>query len=69
MVTSEAEGAVVENIRRKESDARRMAAEMSEHTSEIVKASIRATTRDTTAYMPNVRMHVPSWIRTEREES
>lgn len=67
VVSSEAEGAVVSSLRRKESDARRMAEEMSAHTSEITRAAIKATTRDTTEYAPRVIMTVPAWLTSEEE--
>lgn len=67
IITSEAEGAVVANIRRKEADAARMAEEMSANTSDIVRSAIRSARRDTTEYTPRVLMTIPAWLTSEEE--
>ncbi len=54
LITSEAEGAVVANIQRKEADARRMAEEMVKHMHTINEAEIRGVTRDESAYVRDV---------------
>lgn len=60
VVTSDAEGAVIANLKRKQADADRMVrgmvAEMGEFT------NVGATKRDATAYTPKVPMTIPPWI-------
>lgn len=62
IVTSDIEGAVVENIRRKESDAARMASEMVAHMHGINEADIRCTVRTNDEYNPSVEMILPDWL-------
>lgn len=62
---SEAEGAVVTNLRRKESDARVMAESLSAETRDAVRAEVRGQQRTTNSYAPMACMAVPSWLRTE----
>lgn len=50
IITSDREGAVIENIKRKEADAERMADAMVQYTKEITKKEIHSTTRETTDY-------------------
>lgn len=63
IVTSDAEGAVVTNLRRKQADAERMidsmVAEMSEFT------NVRAATRDAAEYTPAYPMTIPVWLGQE----
>jgi len=65
VITSEADGAVVANLKRKQSDAEVMAVEMSKHTAAVVRESVRGLVRDSAAYRPEKQMHIPSWLRTE----
>lgn len=65
VITSDAEGAVVANLRRKQDDAEKMAAGMVEHMADITRAELRATSRDATEYKPAVRMVVPAWVGRE----
>lgn len=62
IVTSEAEGAVRENIQRKEQQCQTMIAEMVSHTKEILAEDIKATFRMTDPYMPTVTMVTPEWL-------
>jgi Helicase conserved C-terminal domain/SNF2-related domain len=64
VITSEAEGSVVENIKRKERDAERMASEMLSHMSEINGQNIRGLQREKIAYFPTVEQFIPSWLIT-----
>jgi hypothetical protein len=50
IITSSAEGAVVRNIERKESDAAIMASQMVKHMSDITSMEIRSAARETTEY-------------------
>lgn len=62
IVTSEAEGAVRENIQRKEQQCQTMITEMVSHTKEILTKDIRATFRMTEPYIPTVMMVTPEWL-------
>lgn len=61
IVISEAEATVLENIKRKEADAERMAAELVIHTHKISAAEIKGTHHETTEYKPTTNMEVPQW--------
>lgn len=62
IITSEAEGAVRENIQRKEQQCKMMITEMVSHTKEILADDIRATFRMTEPYIPSVVMVTPEWL-------
>lgn len=62
IITSTAEGAVRENIERKDEQCRRMVAEMVKHTKEILSEEIRETVRMTEEYKPAVEMLLPAWL-------
>lgn len=63
IITSEAEGAVKDNIDRKEKQAAEMTAEMVKHTKDILEQEIRGTTRITVPYNPTVEMVIPEWLK------
>lgn len=63
IVTSDAEGAVKQNIDRKEQRAERMTAEMVRHTKDILEQEIRGTVKILNSYDPQIEMIVPDWIR------
>lgn len=65
MVRSELEGAVIENYRRKEHDAAKMAAEMTAHVGAAVRAEVRGLAREFNPYQPSLAMKVPAWCKTE----
>ena len=65
IIISDAEGAVKENIARKQRDAERMTGELIEFTKEFLKSDLRQTTRDVDEYYAFDRMEVPTWIVTE----
>lgn len=64
IITSEAEGAVKENIERKEKQAKAMTAEMVKHTRDILESEIRGTVRLSSPYNPKVKMELPVWLKT-----
>lgn len=64
MITTNREGAVAENIKRKEDDFRLMISEMVQYTKEITSKSIRSLERDVTEYIPSEKMDIPSWLKT-----
>lgn len=67
IVTSEAEGAVKENIDRKEKQAAFMTAKMVKHTKDILERDIRGTVKITIPYNPKVEMIIPEWLRSEMQ--
>lgn len=66
IVRSEIEEAVIENYRRKEADAAKMAAEMTAHVGEAVRAAVRGLAREFNDYDPRRTMATPSWLRSEQ---
>jgi superfamily II DNA or RNA helicase len=62
IIISSLEGAVLANIKRKESDARRLADEMIRNMSDISAASIRGSIRETEEYKPAVKMQLPEFL-------
>ena len=67
IVISAREGAVKENIARKEADAARMRKAMIEQTKEITKAELKTTCRISTPYEPGVTMILPLWKEMRHE--
>lgn len=63
IITSEAEGAVKDNIDRKERQVAIMTAEMVKHTRDILEQEIRGTEKISIPYNPQVEMIVPEWLR------
>ena len=62
---SEAEGAVLANLRRKEEDARRMGDALATETSATVRAAVLGAVRETNTYAASKRITVPHWLKTE----
>lgn len=62
IITSEAEGAVKDNIERKEKQAAQMVQEMVKHTKDILEQEIRGTARISIPYNPQVIMKIPDWL-------
>lgn len=65
VIRTDADGAIVANMRRKEADAERMASEMTAHVGDAVRAEVTGTTREWNAYEPAVTLRVPEWIGRE----
>lgn len=65
MISSDAEGAVVANLRRKQADAEKMAIGMIGEMADITRADLAATDRDATEYNPTIPMTVPAWVGTD----
>lgn len=61
-IASELEGAVVNNIKRKEAQCEHMMEQMIKHMSDLNSANIRGATRDTASYIPNDNIKLPSFI-------
>jgi len=62
IVISTTEGAVKENIERKDQQCKQMVAEMVKHTKDILSSEIKATVRITEEYTPSVEMLTPAWL-------
>jgi superfamily II DNA or RNA helicase len=62
MIRAETEGAVIANLKRKELDAERLAAEMVDRMRDTLRAEILSVRREWNEYTP-VRIDVPPWIR------
>lgn len=62
IVTSEAEGAVVKNIQRKEADAATMAREMVKHMSVYNSEAVRGQLVRDSSYSPGKEMILPKWL-------
>lgn len=63
IITSEAEGAVKDNIERKEQQAAEMIREMVKYTKDILEQEIRGTQRISIPYNPQIEMEIPTWLR------
>lgn len=61
-IASEIEGAVVNNIKRKEAQCEHMIAQMIKHMSDLSSKNIRGAIRETSSYIPQEKMEIPSWI-------
>lgn len=69
IITAETEGAILENIKRKEADFRNMVNEMVKYTQGILSESIRATEREITEYEAERPLIIPEWLRSEQKAS
>ena len=62
IVVSEAEGAVKDNIERKQRQAQQFMSILAERTKDNLLAELNRTSKITTSYIPTERMELPSWI-------
>lgn len=62
LIAADAEGAVVENLARKEADADRMAEMMVAHMADLSSDLLRASTRTRPDYNPTVPVQLPDWL-------
>lgn len=65
IIRAETEGAIVENFRRKEADAERMAGEMGSRMRDVMRAEVLGAKREWNEYSPSVRQTVPAWLGQE----
>lgn len=65
VIRAENEGAIVQNMKRKERDADVMRASMIGHMKEIQRKTVRMSERETNRYEAVGRIVVPSWLRGE----
>ena len=68
VITSEAEGAVVANIKRKEHDAMVMINSMVGHTKSFVMDNMRKSVKLDRTYQPGTNIIIPAWLKTEKGE-
>jgi len=68
IIISAAEGAVKENIERKQREALEMQQAMLKYTKEITKKELRQTSRISTPYNPHVTMRLPKWAEFTKGE-
>lgn len=65
IIISDGEGAVKQNIERKQADAMRMTSELVKYTKDILRADIQRTVRMTDDYITSETMMIPEWLRSE----
>lgn len=65
LFSSQLEGAVLANLRRKEQDARAMGEALAAETSAAVRAAIQGSRRQTNTYNANRQVKAPAWLRSE----
>ena len=63
IVISDAEGAVKDNIDRKEKQSAKMTAEMVKFTRDILEHDIKGTVRISIPYNPQIEMTIPEWLK------
>lgn len=65
-VLSESEQSILQNLKRKEAEAKEMYSALIEHMAEISKANLKSTaTRTKLEYNPRKEMRLPEWLATE----
>lgn len=64
-VAASTEGAVMENLQRKENEADRMAAMMVAHMGDLSRDAIRGASLITDSYNPAIEMQIPEWLTSE----
>lgn len=62
-IASELEGAVVNNIKRKENQAEHMMDMMIKHMADLSADNIRGAIRDTASYVPQEKIELPTWMK------
>lgn len=65
MISSEAEGAVAKNLRRKHEAAESMIGSMLEEMGDIEREELSGLHREVLAYKPSKRMEIPCWLTSE----
>ena len=66
-VAASTDGAVLENLKRKEADAERMGAAMVAQMADLSSDIIHGAARETDEYKPTIPMRVPGWIWENKE--
>lgn len=65
IVTSDLEGDVLHNLRRKDAAADELASSLASETSDAVRSQIVGAARTTNSYQPSILMEVPEWLLSE----
>lgn len=68
LVISDAEGAVMASLRRKEADADTLALRMVEAMADVQRENVRGSRRESVSYLADRRMRVPEWVESELRE-
>lgn len=66
VISSELEGGVLDNLKRKQAEAEKMSSEMSSFTREFVQANVKSTSRNVTNYNPTKPMMISQWLRSQQ---
>lgn len=66
IIIEEREGSVLDILKRKDSQAKKMHENMAKHMAEYTKKEIEHTTKETTEYNPTIEMRVPVWLLMKR---
>ncbi len=64
IVISSLEGAVLQNIKRKEADAQRMQKALIEHMADLTKRQLSGARKETLEYKPTKKLEIPTWLQT-----
>lgn len=62
IIVSDRDGAIVENIRRKQIEAERLMAGMVDAMGDLTRQEIGSAARDVTEYKPQLKMEIPKWL-------
>ena len=62
VVSADTEGAVVENIRRKDAQHSELSAAMMKHMRELTKKSVLGAQVEKTDYLPQKSISIPAWL-------
>jgi hypothetical protein len=62
LISSDIEGAVLENIKRKEEQAEHMSQTMVEYMRDLVNRNVKSLQREKTLYQPSISFEVPAWL-------
>lgn len=62
LITSDIEGAVLENLKRKEEQAERMSEMMVDYMRDLVNRNVKTLQREKTFYQPSSPIEVPAWM-------
>jgi hypothetical protein len=65
VVYAENERAIIQNLRRKEADADRLAEETQRFIGPAMRAAIGSTERRWNPYNPTIKMEIPPWLTSE----
>lgn len=63
IVSADVEGAVVDNIKRKDAQHEELSASMMEHMRDFMRQEVLGATAEKTDYIPVVEMIIPDWLR------